>query len=136
MPWKDPKKKAAWARANPEKVRRAKVKFKLSGGEAALMERQRETYRQRHAVYLRTERGEQAKRRGRGQPEPTRPRPSRCECCGMSDLVFKKPLCLDHCHLTNKFRGWICDDCNIGIGRLGDDVEGVRRALDYLKRIV
>jgi Recombination endonuclease VII len=31
-------------------------------------------------------------------------------------------------------RGVLCSNCNRGVGLLGDDIEGVRRALDYLKR--
>jgi hypothetical protein len=41
---------------------------------------------------------------------------------------------LDHCHVTGKFRGWLCRDCNLGLGKLGDDIAGVRRAIAYLER--
>jgi hypothetical protein len=41
---------------------------------------------------------------------------------------------LDHDHLTREFRGWLCGACNRGIGLLGDDVNGLRRALAYLER--
>jgi Recombination endonuclease VII len=44
------------------------------------------------------------------------------------------PTVLDHCHATGAFRGWLCRDCNIGLGRLGDDLAGVRRAISYLLR--
>jgi len=54
-----------------------------------------------------------------------------CECCGKSS---NKPLCLDHDHITEEFRGWLCEACNLGIGRLGDDIAGVTRALEYLSR--
>lgn len=133
MPW-SPEKKAAWARANPDKVKAIKARHKASGKQAETLRRNRRKYLAQAAAYRSTDAGQRAVRKSRGQPEPTRPRPIRCECCGMSDLVFKKPLCLDHCHATGAFRGWICDDCNLGIGRLGDDIEGVQRALDYLKR--
>jgi hypothetical protein len=64
------------------------------------------------------------------------PMPTHCECCGASakDRPLGK-LVLDHDHKTGKFRGWICDKCNIGIGKLGDDVEGIQRAIDYLNRV-
>ena len=39
---------------------------------------------------------------------------------------------MDHCHKTKKFRGWLCNQCNFSIGGLGDDVEGVIKALNYL----
>lgn len=41
---------------------------------------------------------------------------------------------LDHCHGTDTFRGWICFNCNSGLGSFNDDVDRARRAVDYLKR--
>jgi len=41
-------------------------------------------------------------------------------------------LVVDHDHLTGEFRGHICPLCNQGIGKLGDSVEGVMKALLYL----
>ena len=57
------------------------------------------------------------------------PANGRCECCGQV-----KKLVLDHCHTTQEFRGWLCSDCNVAIGKLGDDTQGVLKALDYLER--
>ena len=56
------------------------------------------------------------------------PKPDRCECCGEETDTFH----LDHCHATGSFRGWLCVNCNVGIGRLGDNAVGVKKALDYL----
>jgi hypothetical protein len=36
--------------------------------------------------------------------------------------------------VTGAFRGWLCRGCNLSLGRLGDDVAGVRRAIAYLLR--
>ena len=66
-----------------------------------------------------------------GLPVATRPEPSVCECCGRPD---RKALSLDHCHVTGAFRGWLCTKCNLGIGKLGDTIEALSRALAYLKR--
>lgn len=41
---------------------------------------------------------------------------------------------LDHCHATGKFRGWLCRTCNLGIGQLNDNIEGLIRALAYLQK--
>ena len=57
--------------------------------------------------------------------------PDRCECCGK---IPESPLVLDSCHKTNEFRGWICEACNTGIGKLGDDFTGVWLAAMYLSR--
>jgi hypothetical protein len=59
------------------------------------------------------------------------PRPQACECCGK---VSDSPLVLDHDHETGKFRGWICAKCNLGLGRLGDTIESLMRAVEYLKK--
>jgi hypothetical protein len=33
-----------------------------------------------------------------------------------------------------KFRGWLCNICNLSIGQLGDSVEGLMNAVRYLER--
>jgi ribosomal protein L40E len=41
---------------------------------------------------------------------------------------------LDHCHDTDTFRGWICFNCNSGLGSFSDSSETVKRAVQYLER--
>ena len=41
---------------------------------------------------------------------------------------------LDHDHTTGEFRGWICKQCNTGLGNLGDSIEELELRLEYLKR--
>ncbi len=53
-----------------------------------------------------------------------------CECCGKNT----NKLVVDHDHKTGKNRGWICQSCNVGIGRLGDNLRGLLYAVDYLKK--
>ena len=57
------------------------------------------------------------------------PKNSECAACGRLDRLF-----CDHDHATKKFRGWICRQCNAGMGLLGDSEAGLRRALQYLER--
>jgi DNA-directed RNA polymerase specialized sigma subunit len=52
-----------------------------------------------------------------------------CEICSSTDN-----LCYDHDHNTMKFRGVLCRSCNKAIGLLGDTVEGLQKAVDYLER--
>lgn len=40
---------------------------------------------------------------------------------------------LDHNHETNKFRGWLCHNCNMGIGAFKDNQEILSKAIEYLK---
>jgi hypothetical protein len=73
------------------------------------------------------------RRKKDGLPTATRPVPIGCECCGRA-LESGKKTHLDHCHATGKFRGWLCNRCNLGIGALGDSTAAIERALAYLKR--
>ena len=50
-----------------------------------------------------------------------------CDICNKN-----KSLCLDHCRKTKKFRGWLCTECNTGLGKLGDNIDGIVRTLNYL----
>ena len=43
------------------------------------------------------------------------------------------PWVIDHCHRTDRFRGWLCHRCNRGIGCFSDDIEKLERAVDYLR---
>lgn len=73
----------------------------------------------------------------RGLPSPTRPRPPFCEICGRPPEERggnAQVLHLDHCHETGAFRGWLCPKCNRALGALGDNIEGLRKALAYLER--
>ena len=53
-----------------------------------------------------------------------------CAICGATPDRFH----VDHCHHSNKVRGILCSGCNTGLGKLGDSVEGLKKALAYLER--
>ena len=53
-----------------------------------------------------------------------------CDNCGRCD----KPLRFDHCHHSLKHRGWLCENCNQGAGRLGDTVESVLELINYMNK--
>jgi transposase-like protein len=57
---------------------------------------------------------------------------SDCMCCGIT-LVGRR-IHIDHDHETQVVRGILCVNCNTGIGRLGDSVEGLLQAVAYLQR--
>lgn len=45
----------------------------------------------------------------------------------------KNHLSVDHDHSTGAVRGILCNACNRALGTFGDTVEGLERALGYLK---
>lgn len=55
--------------------------------------------------------------------------PSCCPICGST-----KKLCMDHSHMTAEFRGWLCDDCNLVLGRVKDNPVVLRALADYLEK--
>lgn len=63
-------------------------------------------------------------------PEPTRPCPAVCECCGLKPT--KRELSLDHDHKTGRFRGWLCSNCNMGLGLFRDNPTALESAIRYL----
>ena len=58
-----------------------------------------------------------------------RPKPEICEVCGK-----KGRICFDHCHNTGKFRGWICEQCNVILGYSRDDSKILRLLAEYLEK--
>ena len=64
-----------------------------------------------------------------------------CAICGTdnpngsrSRSTYLLNLAIDHCHKTGRIRGLLCNNCNRGIGLLGDDVIVLRRAIEYLTK--
>ena len=58
-----------------------------------------------------------------------RPRPIICEACGRNGKI-----CFDHDHKTDKFRGWICMQCNFVLGLMNDDREMLMNLIKYLAK--
>ena len=61
----------------------------------------------------------------------------RCPICNTSRWGIRRrngtSWVLDNCHNTNQFRGWLCENCNSGIGKLKDSVELLYKAIKYLE---
>lgn len=66
-----------------------------------------------------------------------------CDICGKSEdelpanfggvkSTRRTPWRLDHCHETNTFRGFLCSNCNTGLGLFKDDPAILQNAIDYL----
>lgn len=57
---------------------------------------------------------------------------NKCAICGKHQNENKKSLAVDHNHKTGHVRGLLCYNCNISIGKLGDDLFGLIKAVDYI----
>lgn len=56
-----------------------------------------------------------------------------CAIC-LNECTTKRHLSVDHCHETNKNRGLLCKNCNIGLGMFLDNKELLQRAQAYLEK--
>jgi hypothetical protein len=54
-----------------------------------------------------------------------------CDICGRDD----EKLVYDHNHDTGKFRGWLCPEHNLGLGKFQDNPEHLRAAAAYLENV-
>jgi hypothetical protein len=63
----------------------------------------------------------------------------RCAICGNEETARHnrsnevQKLAVDHCHVTGKVRGLLCQDCNRGIAKFHDDPFRLTNAIKYLK---
>jgi hypothetical protein len=76
--------------------------------------------------------------------EKQHPRPTDlnycCPICEKTESQLKKNgrfadrsiWCLDHNHVTEEFRNWICNNCNVAIGRFEDNSSIAYKAYKYL----
>jgi hypothetical protein len=51
-----------------------------------------------------------------------------CDACGSGVRVV-----YDHDHKTGKFRGWLCNNCNVALGLLKDDIVKLVQLRKYLE---
>lgn len=58
-----------------------------------------------------------------------------CDICRRAFVAQDGNLrkCIDHDHVTGRFRGFLCHDCNVTLGHARDDAALLRRAADYLE---
>jgi len=63
---------------------------------------------------------------------------NKCNICGLQEtrkfLGETRRLFLDHDHKSGKIRGLLCFSCNIGLGKLKDNIKILQAAIDYLKQ--
>lgn len=57
----------------------------------------------------------------------------KCAVCNKPSSFFKKALGVDHNHITGKYRGILCDNCNRALGYLKESEEIIINLLNYVK---
>lgn len=55
----------------------------------------------------------------------------RCPICGKSLIETRR--CIDHNSKTGKVRGILCSKCNLGLGHFNDDLELLKKTIEYIK---
>jgi len=60
-------------------------------------------------------------------------------CHGAETKISKKTgrtknFCVDHNHKTGRIRGLLCDDCNIAIGKMKENINSLKAAIEYLSK--
>ena len=55
-----------------------------------------------------------------------------CKICSVD--LCDNVACLDHDHLTNMVRGYLCRSCNSGLGYFDDSVDILQNAINYLTK--
>jgi len=74
---------------------------------------------------------------------PPPPKNYKCPICSRSEEECKGrgnkkngAWVLDHDHENGKFRGYLCHDCNRGLGNFSDNIETLKLAIKYLSKKV
>jgi hypothetical protein len=57
----------------------------------------------------------------------------RCAICQKEISLKAQTAFMDHCHKDNKFRGLLCNACNLGLGCFKDDIAILSNAVKYLR---
>jgi 23S rRNA G2069 N7-methylase RlmK/C1962 C5-methylase RlmI len=60
------------------------------------------------------------------------------EKCAICEKEFannqRRNLYVDHCHISGKVRGLLCQKCNQGLGLFDDNISFLEKAVSYLQR--
>jgi hypothetical protein len=112
------KRKIEWARANPEKVKAATKRYRLT--EKAKEKMRHKALKARYGITSEQRDAMVAKQGG--------------VCAICATLVPNTKLQrVDHCHATKKVRGILCHHCNLILGHAHDNPDVLIRAAKYLE---
>ena len=112
---------AAWKKAHPEVDAAWRAAHKESRNASSLKWDQNHREVRAVACVNRRVRQKEAKA-GRSKPKA-------CEVCGDTN----QKIHFDHCHISGKFRGWLCRGCNVALGCVKDSPTILRKLAKYLE---
>jgi hypothetical protein len=135
-----------WRKNNPEKVAAQNKRYNTRNPD--VHKRAAIKYRQKNLEQIREKEKLAARASRKNNPEAQRirnenwrirhearlwdragrPRANECEICDSSGITV-----FDHCHSTDKFRGWVCDRCNKVLGLIKDSADLLRKLANYLE---
>jgi hypothetical protein len=122
---------------NPERMELATAKWRAAHPEVVRQTARewREQNPERLVAYLTAERLKEITKR---EVILGRKRPCICEACGGVEIPIDKGtrIVFDHCHNTDRPRGWICHSCNIALGHVKDSPEKLHQLIHYLEMFV
>lgn len=133
------KKTTAYAKANPEKMR----KWTKKSVHKNAAKRRARLYMWKHrnpekVRALARNKSRSTKLKGLGMTEAEllaayEAQGRKCAICiEPIGIEPSRQVHIDHCHKTNRFRGVLCLKCNTGIGKFNDSPERLERAAAYV----
>lgn len=98
--------------------------------EVEIKERRRQSTQRYRAADPQRSQAQWRKYRSKKLLEATggREKPVACEVCGRGGKI-----CFDHSHAHGRFRGWLCNHCNLALGHVADAPEILRKLAAYLE---
>lgn len=110
-------KSKAWREKNPERAKENRRRNYLENKERAL--KYSTEYNRRRKIGISPEEYDKLLEKQNG-------------VCAICNLECTRALAADHCHITKKIRGLLCNNCNRGLGHFKDNPTILRRAIVYL----
>lgn len=124
-------KSTRWARANPEKARKAGREY-YSRNRSAMLEKA-SAWKQANPDAAAEWRGQYRLRKHGITPQQYEGLLDRSlGCCEICRDPFVATPHIDHCHSTLQVRGLLCSGCNTGLGKFRDSGVNLQAAIRYL----
>ena len=139
---KDRERTAKYRRENPEKVKeiqkRSQDRIKDNPERLSKLREWQSQYRENNRRALSD--GERQRRFGitpERYSELLESQNGACAICKQPETATRlgkvKALAVDHCHQSGAIRGLLCADCNTGIGKLKENIDIFKSAIQYLE---